>query len=328
MTRTARNRSSKTAKTPTKRSAAKAERIEQLTTQLADGIQDLASTEMWQRYLDFQAQFPRYSFGNCMLVLLQCPAATMVMPYGKPGKPGTWQGIGRYAREGERALYIRKPVHKKTDAEDSPDGKEHSSLHFIWVPVFDLSQTDGEPVPCDIVQLLDGEDPDDVLSRVVRFIESKNYDVEFLPSIPGKPETNGDCTYPSGGGKGRIRICTDGRTKLQQAKTACHEATHMLLHADSLATRGQKEMEAESGAYVVMQYVGLKTDEYSFGYVLGWMNLDADKAQQAIKDSGKRIQTAARAILEGIGALEARDYTSDAPEAPEPATADAELVAA
>jgi hypothetical protein len=307
MTNPARNRSSKA---PTKRQADKAARMGELTDQLAAGIQDLAATDAWQRYLDFQAKFPRYSFGNCMLILMQCPNASLVMPYGKEGKPGsTWVNIGRHARRGEHALYIRKPVFKKTEADDSLDGKEHTSMHFVWVPVFDISQTEGEPVPCDIVQLLDGDDPDGILARVVAFIEHNGYTVNFVPEIPGS-EANGDCTY----GRKTIRVCTNGRTPLQQAKTACHEAGHMLLHADSIAARGLKEMEAESVAYVVMQYVGLKTDGYSFGYVLGWMGQDADKAREAIKASGTRIQKAARAILEGIGALEAREYTPDLPE--------------
>ncbi len=311
MTRTARNRTSKTSNA---RSVAKAERISELTDQLAAGIQDLASTGQWIAYLDFQAKFPHYSFGNVMLILLQCPEATMVMPYGKPEKPGTWMHIGRHAIKGETALYIRKPTFKKVEAEDSPDGRERTEMHFIWVPVFDVSQTEGDPIPEDGVHLLDGEDPDGILALTVKFIESKGLTVEFVPNIPGS-QANGDCDYS------RVRICTDGRSLLQQAKTALHEAAHMLLHEGSLLPRELKELEAESVAYVTAQCVGLQTSDYSFGYVLGWSG-GGDKARDAIKASGSRIHDAAKTILAGIGVIELRDHDN------EPRTADAEAIAA
>jgi hypothetical protein len=317
MTKPARNRGSKTASA---RSAAKAERIGELTDQLASGISALASTEEWQAYLDFQARFPHYSFGNVMLILLQCPEATMVMPYGKPEKPGTWMNIGRHAAAGQKALYIRKPTFRKIDPEDSPDGRERTEMRFIWVPVFDVSQTEGDPVPEDGVHLLDGDDPDGILALVVKFIESKGFTVEFVPNIPGS-QANGDCDY-----SGRIRVCTDGRSPLQQAKTATHEAAHMLLHNGSLLPRELKELEAESVAYVVGQCVGLQTSDYSFGYVLGWSG-GADQARNAIKASGARIHDAAKAILAGIGAIELREHADEPAAAPGSVT-DIESVAA
>jgi hypothetical protein len=300
--------------------AAKAARISELTDQLSAGIQDLSTTETWRDYLDFQAKFPRYSFGNVMLILCQLPAASMVMPYGKPGKPGTWMGIGRHARTGEKALYIRKPSMRKIAAEDSADGQEHMVRSFVWVPVFDVSQTDGDPIPENGVQLLDGDDPDGILALVKTFIQSHSFTVEFIPEIPGS-NANGDCSYATRA----IRVCTSGRTPLQQVKTAIHEAAHMLLHESSGLERGLKELEAESVAYVVAQYLGLRTSEYSFGYVLGWAG-GADRAARAIKESGSRIQSAVKSVLAGIGAIEVVEY-DDAP-AGSAAPADTEAVAA
>jgi hypothetical protein len=287
-------------------SAARAERISELTGQLSAGIQDLSSTQAWQEYLDFQAKFPRYSFGNAMLILMQCPAATMVMPYGKPEKPGTWMNIGRHACKGERALLIRKPSFRKIAAEDSPDGKEHRALSFVWVPVFDISQTEGEPVPENVVHLLDGDDPDGILALVVTFIQANGFTVEFVPEIAGSG-ANGDCSYATR----TVRVCTSGRTQLQQVKTAIHEAAHMLLHESSMLERGLKELEAESVAYVVAQYLGLQTSEYSFGYVLGWAG-NGERAVKAIKESGGRIQSAVKSVLAGIGAIEVTEYDEPA----------------
>lgn len=275
--------------------------IDRLTDDLAAGIAALATTESWQRYLGFQATLPAYSFQNTMLVLLQCPRASLVMPLGdaKAPKPGTWTAMGRTRIEGERDILIRKPAFKTIEADEAWDGKEHTIRRFVWVPILDISQTEGADVP-EPVKLLDGDDPDGVLGKVVAFIERHGYAVEFVPSIDGGP-ANGDCTYALK----RIRVATDGRTPLQQVKTAIHEAAHMLLHEGHL-DRNRMELEAESVAYVVSQYVGLNTTDYSFGYVLHWMRSDPDKAQKAIKKSGTRIQEASKAILDGIGAISAR----------------------
>lgn len=300
----------KTTRTPRSTAAAdaKAARIEEIKRGLADGIQSLADDGAWRGYLDLQASLPRYSFTNTMLIMFQCPEASMVMPYGKPDKPGTWMSIGRHARKGERALYIRKPCFHKTEASDSPDGVERTSITFIWVPVFDVSQTDGDPLPegsGELCRLLEGEDTEGLRDRVAAFIRKSGFSFELVDEIEGS-EANGDCTY---GDIRRVRVCTSGRSALQQAKTAVHEAAHMLLHADGKLERGHKELEAESVAYVVLKYLGLDSDDYSFGYVLGWAGHDSAKARDLIiSQSGSRIQEAVRAILEGTGAIEARDY--------------------
>lgn len=290
MTTTARNRSK-----------ALAQEADYLTDDLAAGIQALAGTEQWQRYLDFQAALPSYSFLNMMLVRLQRPGATWVMPLGDAAapKPGTWAALGRARRPGEPDLLIRKPAFRKIDAEDARDGREHTIRRFIWVPVLDASQTEGEDLPLP-VSLLDGDDPQGILGLVVKFIESGGWSVRLVPSIPGSM-ANGDCDFSSK----VIRVCTGGRTALQQVKTALHEAAHMLLHEGHL-DRPRMELEAESVAYVVARNVGLQTGEYSFGYVLTWAGGDPERAQKAIRKCGARIQEASRAILEGIGAIEAR----------------------
>jgi hypothetical protein len=274
---------------------------DEMTARLADGIAALADTEEWKRYLDVQATFPRYSFGNVMAIVLQMPDASLVMPLGdaKDPKDGTWSALGRQLRNGETPLWIRKPWFKTISAEDSRDGEEHCLRRFIWVPVYDASQTEGDPIPSVGVKLLQGADDDDVLGRVVAFISSKGYRVEFVPNIPGS-EANGDCSS-----SGLIRVCTEGRDPRQQAKTAVHEAVHMLLHMSggaAMMERGKKELEAESGAYVVLKHLGIDSDDYSFGYVLGWAGFSAEGARKAISKSGKRIHDAAAEILRFLGA--------------------------
>lgn len=292
MTTTARNRSE---------APGQGADIDRLTDDLATGIRALAGTEPWQRYLDFQASLPAYSFLNTIMVKVQCPRATWVMPLGDAAspKPGTWAATGRTRRDGERDLLIRKPAFRVLDAEESRDGREHTIRRFIWVPVLDVSQTEGEELP-EPVRLLDGDDPQGILGLVTDLIRANGYTVDFVSSIPGS-NANGDCEFTAR----KIRVCTEGRTPLQQVKTAIHEAAHMLLHEGHL-DGPRMELEAESVAYVVARHVGLQTAEYSFGYVLTWMGADPERAQKAIRKCGARIQDASRAILEGIGAIESR----------------------
>jgi hypothetical protein len=100
-----------------------------------------------------------------------------------------------------------------------------------------------------------------------------------------------------------IRICTEGRDLKQQAKTAIHEAAHMLLHSSGKGIsipREQKEVEAESVAFIVSAHLGVDTGEYSFGYVAGWAAATGFQHRTVLKHSGKRIQTAARKIIAAI----------------------------
>jgi hypothetical protein len=276
-----------------------AKREEDLLGKLAAGIDKLSTTEGWQRWLGIQAKFPAYSFGNTMLILMQCPHASAVMGYGRKDKSTGWLSLGRQVRPGEHALWIRKPSFKTIAAEDSQDGEEKTVRRFIWVPVFDISQTEGAELP-EPVKLLEGEDPGNVLGRVAGYITTLGFTVEFVPFID-HPEhgPNGQTRW----GERKVLIATSGRSPLQQAKTGLHEAAHVLLHEGSQLVRGLKELEAESAAYVTAQNVGLVTDDYSFGYVLSWVGSDPALARTAIKQSGERIQQASRKILEGLGAV-------------------------
>jgi hypothetical protein len=106
------------------------------------------------------------------------------------------------------------------------------------------------------------------------------------------------------------------RSELQQIKSLAHEIGHALLHeppADGQRdiSRGQRELEAESTAYVVCQSLGLDTSDYSFGYVLGWQSSDPEKARDTIKASGKRISGASRQICEGLEAEAQAETVAD-----------------
>lgn len=288
------------------------DRFAQLKATLEDGIDSITSGEDWKRYLEFQARFYRYSFTNMMLVLMQRPDATMVQARGerKDGKHTGWKALGRTVVEGREEsgkIFIWKPW---TRTEEAAEGqKPKSYVKFFPVPVYDVSDTEGDPIPEGAtVRLLEGDDARGLLKLTLEFIEGNGWTYEFLPSIAGS-EANGDCS-PT---EKHIRVCTRERDEKQQAKTAIHEAAHMLLHSGGKGIsipREQKEIEAESVAFIVSAHLGVDTGDYSFGYVAGWSAATGFSHRTALKHSGKRIQSAAKKIIaaiEGDGADEGEE---------------------
>jgi hypothetical protein len=286
------------------------DRFDQLKTTLEDGIDLITSGEDWKRYLEFQARFYRYSFTNMMLVLMQRPDATMVQARGerKDGKVSGWKALGRTVIEGREEsgkIFVWAPRPRTVEDKSAKDGKR-TFTSFYPVPVFDVSDTEGDPVPEGAtVRLLEGDDAKGLLKLVLEFITANKWTYEFVPVIPGS-EANGDCS-PT---ECKIRICTEGRDLKQQAKTAIHEAAHMLLHSGGKGIsvpREQKEVEAESVAFIVSAHLGVDTGDYSFGYVAGWAAATGFTHRTVLKHSGKRIQSAAKKIIlaiEGDGAEE------------------------
>jgi antirestriction protein ArdC len=122
----------------------KAER-EALLATLNDKVVALATSEAWVAHLRFVAAFRKYSFNNLMLIAAQRPHATRVAGYR------AWQQLGRQVREGERAIKILGYSTKKITKTDPETGEEVEDrlVRYPVLSVFDISQTDGDPVPAD-----------------------------------------------------------------------------------------------------------------------------------------------------------------------------------
>jgi hypothetical protein len=157
---------------------------------------------------------------------------------------------------------------------------------FKYVPVFDVSQTEGRDLPA-VCTKLAGDDPRDFYGRLLEVARSIGYRVEDHQFPDG---VNGDCS-PS---ERRIRV-EIGNRPAQRVKTMAHELAHALLH-DGEDDRALAELEAESTAYIVCQHIGLDTSDYSFGYVSIWAG-NGTQAVAGIRKSCERIQKAAAAIL-------------------------------
>jgi hypothetical protein len=258
---------------------------DELLQRLSDGITSLTTSTTWHQYLDMQAKFTNYSPRNVTLILLQNPDATHVAGYR------TWESLGRQVRKGEVSLRILAPL-RYTLADPETGQKESAIKGFKLAPVFDVSQTDGDPL-VDVTQRLTGGDPDGLYDELLRVAQGLGYTVEDA-DLGG--EVNGDTTYSLH----RIRVEL-ANAPAQRAKTLAHELGHAILHEDAKhMERELVELEAESVAYVVCQSFGLETGDYSFGYVAGWAG--AEKAQELILESAKRIQSAAKTIVQQIEA--------------------------
>jgi len=255
------------------------DRHPEVITRLAEGIARLTTSDEWRRYLEFQGRFHSYSFNNVLLIAAQCPEATQVAGYR------AWRRLGRFVRSGERAIWILAPLVYRRPG-DAEDDAERVVRGFKFVPVFDVSQTEGEELPS-VCSRLVGDDPAGHFARLTAVAQRLGFSVEehaFAGNV------NGDCSHD----EHRIRI-EARNTPVQRVKTLAHELAHALLHA-GFEDRSLAELEAESTAYVVCRQLGIDSGEYSFGYVATWAG-GGEPAVVAVRASCGRIQKAAAAIL-------------------------------
>lgn len=259
-------------------------RRDQVLQQLTAGIAELTSSDAWRSWLEVQGRFHQYSFGNCLLILRQRREATRVAGFH------SWRKLGRTVRRAETGIWILAPVTRRAERE-SEDGQEQSPARMLSgfrpVAVFDIAQTEGEPLPDGQAQRLRGCAPERTYEALVDVAERIGYAVQ-QDHLPGG--RNGDCAFELR--RIRVELSNDSA---QQVKTLAHELAHAILH-EHCTDRALAELEAESVAYVVCNRLGLDTDAYSFGYVAGWAG-GGEQAIAAIKLAAGRIQHTAAEIL-------------------------------
>ena len=224
-----------------------------------------------------------------MLIWRQKPDASFVGGYQ------TWLKCGRYVRKGEKGIAILAPMFFE-DKRRNQDGSE-DELQRIWfkvVYVFDISQTDGSPLP-ELPTKSVGERGQDMLNRMLRFAKSRSNSVRFVER----------CSLNGAAGTSRgkeIEIRTSETDTPSQAASLAHEIAHSLLYwtpdGQKITTRdGQpidkqkRELEAEATAYVVCSYFGVQSpsDFYLATYkVTPSMLLDA---VETISETVKTILT-------------------------------------
>ena len=252
------------------------------------GIRELVSSARWQAWLDTASKFHNYSFGNQLLIALQMPEATRVAGYN------AWKDLGRQVRKGEKSIRILAPRTGYKKDKEAGEKTEEKFLYFVSVGVFDVAQTDGDDLP-EIASLLTGAGPAGAWAALVAFAES----IGFKVVVQGmaSPSLNGYCSHLD-----KLIAISAANDEAMQVKTLAHEIGHALLHGESTPgdmTRGEKELEAESVAFIVGKELGLDTGDYSFGYVASWAQ-GGDKALEALKASAARIHDAAKQVINSV----------------------------
>ena len=289
------------------------EQIKVLTEQIETGIQALFQSgdlEKYQAYLRTVSRFHRYSVNNQMLIFSQCPHATLVAGYQK------WQNqFSRHVLRGEKGITIIAPTPYKIKVEQEKldpdtkqplldaDGKTITEEKEVQIPmfrpvkVFDVSQTDGKPLPEQV------KSPIAELTGNVEHYEAFMDALKRVSPVPieMKPLTNDLDGFFSPSTQ-RITL-REGMSEVQTVCAAVHEIAHSKLHNYAMQPDSQpkdsstEEIEAESIAYTVCAYFGIETSANSFGYVATWSK---DKDVKAFRASLDTIRKTSSELISGV----------------------------
>jgi len=292
------------------------ERIKEITAGIEKGIQELFESDRYRNYLTTMSRFHRYSLNNVMLIHAQKPDATLVAGFNK------WKNsFGRHVKKGEKGIQILAPTPYKIKQEEQkldPDTKlplldengepvteekEVTIPMFKVVSVFDVSQTDGRPLP-QISSTLTGD-----VAEYEVFLEALHrtspVPISFQAMEPGM-----DGYFAP---KKQEIFLREGMSQVQTICAAVHEIAHSKLHdyehmteladdGETILVPGEKsrnteEVEAESVSYAVCQYFGIETAENSFGYIAAWSQ---GKELKELRASLETINKTSSELITGI----------------------------
>ena len=243
--------------------------------QLAAAL-DAGESDRLRAYLAGMARFHQYSLGNVLLIHMQFPRASRVAGYR------IWQRLGRQVRRGAKAIQILAPVLWKDP--QAEEGAERI-VAFRNAHVFDVSQTEGKPLP--EFARVTGE-PGRHLWRLKKLVQQKGITLSYSDQI-------GAAEGLSTGGTIVLRTGLDSAAEFA---VLAHEAAHEFMHAQAESRPGDKtvrETEAEAVAFVVCQAVGLETSTAAADYIRLWRG-DKDTLLASLE----RIQRTAASIIHGV----------------------------
>lgn len=292
------------------------ERLQEITAGIEQGIKELFDSDRYQAYLRTMSRFHHYSVNNQLLIHMQMPKATRVAGFQK------WKSqFERHVKQGERGITIIAPTPYKKKVEELKldpatslpvldregraviEEKEVEIPRFRPVTVFDVSQTQGKPLPR-LASDLHGD-----VTQYEAFMEALG---RSSPVPVGFEQMEGMDGYFSPDQQ-RVAI-REGMSQVQTVSAAVHEITHAKLHnyekarLESARTDETKEppkpkdsateeVEAESVSYAVCQYYGIETGENSFGYIASW---SSGKELPELRASLETISRTASAFINDI----------------------------
>ena len=284
------------------------DRLKDITASIEDGIKELFQSESYAQYLQTMSRFHHYSVNNQVLIHMQKPDATLVAGFNK------WKNqFGRNVIKGEHGIKIIAPTPFKKKIEQEKldpdtqlpmldaDGKIITEEKTIQIPmykpvtVFDVSQTEGKPLP-QLAHELSGN--------------VANYDV-FMEALRRSSPVPISIEVMGGGMDGYFDLehqdiaIRKGMSEVQTVSAVIHEMAHALLHNRTKDTeektpelsRSTEEVQAESISYAVCAYYGIATGDNSFGYIVSWSK---DKTLPELRESLEVISKTADGLISDI----------------------------
>ncbi len=268
------------------------ERTKKLTARLEEQLTQFANQGDFKRYLHFMASMRQYSIDNQILIFMQDPKATYVAGFQ------AWKKHQRFVQKGEKGIQIRAPIFEQRPVLDpvtnqpayDENGKPKTDnvlARYKWVTVFDIAQTEGEPLKVTRDFVNDRFQTDEDATAL--YENMKNYLTQYKQlnvaekaySIQEKgrgyyvPSTN------------EIVVNATENSPVAKLRTLIHEFAHAQLHGReghfTEVSRAHKETQAESVACATMAYLGFDTSHYSLGYIATWAK-DTELMKQALTE--------------------------------------------
>lgn len=293
------------------------ERLKEITDSIEAGIKELFESDKYKSYLQTMSRFHKYSLNNTMLISMQKPDATLVAGFNK------WRdGFSRYVKKGEKGIKIIAPTPYKIKEEREKldpqtkapildaSGKVQTEEVEIQIPmfrvvsVFDVSQTEGEPLPTLASNLTGNVEKFEVFMEALK--RTAPVPIEIKPM---SEDTDGYYHIEDK----RIAI-REGMSEVQTISAAIHEVAHSLLHNREMEKelqaqqseskkpikpkdRNTEEVEAESISFAVCSYYGIQTAENSLGYIATWSK---GKELAELRASLETINKTSSELISGI----------------------------
>lgn len=265
--------------------------MQKLSETLEQGLEVYACSEKYRDLLKTMSKFHSYSAQNCLLIATQNPSASFVAGFD------SWKrNFHRYVKKDSHAIMIKSPC--KYVVKDENTGEEQERLGFKASYVFDIEDTapisGTKPVQIGVDNLVGSVQ--NFSDMILCLTSCADIPIEYQ-KLKGK--ANG--CYTESDGTPKI-IIDSSLSELQTVKTLIHEIAHSRLHSSKHTgkeakkkTRDQRELEAESVAFIVCSYFNLDTSDYSFPYILSW---SSERFREILKDSMSDIQKVSSYIIE------------------------------